>query len=81
MGSVGAYEAKTHMARILRRVAKGERVALTRYGVTVAVIQPAEGPEDSAPGIEEIIRAIKAFRKGHRLDGLSLRELIDEGRR
>ena len=30
---------------------------------------------------EEIVREIREFRKGNRLDGLSIRELIDEGRK
>ena len=79
MDTVGAYEAKTHFSQILDRVAKGERIAILRHGVPVAVLQPV----DSAKGkpARETIAELKRFRIGHRLDGLSIREMIEEGRR
>lgn len=33
---VGAYEAKTHLPALLRRVEGGERITITRHGVPVA---------------------------------------------
>ncbi|MFH1138680.1 MAG: type II toxin-antitoxin system prevent-host-death family antitoxin [Pseudomonadota bacterium] len=79
MKTVGAYEAKTHFSQLLERVAKGEKITITKHGVPVAVLQPAE----SAPKkpITEIIKQLKEFRKGQHLNGLSIREMIEEGRR
>lgn len=77
MKSVGCYEAKTHLARLLDEVAKGETITITRHGVPVAMLVPAEKLRD--PG--ETIEALRNFRKGVTLGGLSLRELIEEGRR
>ena len=42
MDTVGAYEAKTHLPELLDRVARGERIIITRHGTPVAVLQPAE---------------------------------------
>ena len=38
MKTVGAYEAKTHLHRLLERVRKGERIIITRHGTAVAVL-------------------------------------------
>ena len=79
MDTVGAYEAKTHLSQLLDRVAKGERIAILRHGVPVAILQPVD-PDKRRPA-RETITQLKRFRSGHRLDGLSIRELIEEGRR
>lgn len=78
MGTVGAYEAKTHLSELLERVAKGERITITKHGVPVATLQPAD-PVKKAPA-RDIIGQLKRFRSGHRLKGLSIRALIEEGR-
>jgi prevent-host-death family protein len=36
MESVGAFEAKTHWAALLDRVARGETITITRHGVPAA---------------------------------------------
>ena len=38
MEKVRAYEAKTHLPRLLKLVAKGEKVVITRHGVPVILI-------------------------------------------
>ena len=77
--TVGSYEAKTHLNKLLDRVAKGEKITITRHGVPIAVLQPAE-PARRVP-VGETVEQLKRFRQGNRLEGLSLREMIDEGRR
>ncbi len=78
MGTVGAYEAKTHLASLLKRVAGGEQITITKHGVPVAVLQPY----GARPGVSraEVVRRILQLRSQHRLNGIPLRELIDEGR-
>jgi prevent-host-death family protein len=79
MKSVGSYEAKTHLSRLLERVRRGERIVITRHGTAIAVLQPPENGDrgDAAEVVEEILR----FRERHTLGGVNLRELIEEGRR
>ena len=59
MDSVGAYEAKTHLLRLLERVARGERIVITKRGVPVATLQPVNPAATQPAG--EIIAALKAF--------------------
>jgi len=79
MQSVGAYEAKTHLPRLLERIQKGERITITKHGVPVAVLQPPdpEYPVDT----ESVIMDIRKFREKHTLGEMSIQEMIQEGRR
>jgi len=78
MPTIGAYQAKTQFSELIKKVMKGERITITRYGEPVAILSPVE----SAPShpIGDIIEDIKAFRQEHRLGDLSVREMIEEGR-
>jgi len=80
MQVVGAYEAKTHLSRLLDEVAKGETITITRHGVPVAMLVP---PPDQKR--EDVARLIEEWRRYRReqnitLGGLSIREMIEEGR-
>jgi prevent-host-death family protein len=79
MHTVGAFEAKTHLSKLLERVANGERIAIEKHGVPVATLEPAN-PSKKKPA-STVIAELKQFRAGHRLDGLSIREMIEAGRR
>ena len=79
METIGAYEAKTHLPKLLERVIKGERITITKHGVPVAVLQPPESIRRTEP--KQVIAELREFRRKHRLDGLSLRDMIEEGRR
>ena len=80
MKSVGAYEAKTHLPQLLDRVARGEEIQITRNGRPVARLVPDPGQQ--ADDIRSVIEQIREFRKGRKLgDDLTIRELIEEGRR
>ncbi len=43
MAEVGVHEAKTHLSQLLRRVAGGEEVVITRSGRPVAKLVPVGG--------------------------------------
>ena len=75
--TVGAYEAKTHLPALLAKVERGETVTITRHGRPVARLVPV----DVVRPVEEIIVDLRALREHGRLDGTTIRELIDEGRR
>ena len=79
MASVGAYEAKTHLSQLLERVMRGERITITKHGVPVAVLQPPD--QRDAADIVAVIADIRDFRNRHSLGGLSLKDMIEEGRR
>jgi len=79
MRSIGAYDAKTNFSRLLEEVANGEAITITRNGVPVAVLTPAAGAKSYSP--EDAIAVLRSSRQHRSLNGVSIRELIDEGRR
>ena len=78
MRQVGVYDAKTQLPRLLEEVEQGETVTITRHGKPVARLVPVSARRRTTG---EAIEALLAFRDEHALDGLSVRELIEEGRR
>ena len=79
MRSVGAYEAKTHLSRLLEEVESGHRIAITRNGRPVAVLGPA--PSGRRVDRERAVAELRAFRRGVTTGGESIRQMIEEGRR
>jgi prevent-host-death family protein len=79
MDTVGAYEAKTHLPKLLDRVEKGERIVITRHGTPVAVLQPVD--VEKQIDVAAVIQEMRRFRKEHTLGGLSIKELIEHGRK
>ena len=78
MTTVGSYEAKTHLASLLDRVAGGEQITITRHGVPVARLVPV-GTRSKA-NVRAAIQAIRELRMGNRLGGLKVRDMIADGR-
>jgi len=79
MKKIGSYEAKTHLPKLLKQTAKGEKITITKHGVPVAMLVPVQPVRKSDPQV--IIMELREFRKAHTLGGISLREMIEEGRR
>jgi prevent-host-death family protein len=78
MRTIGAYEAKTHLPRLLDEVAGGEVITITKHGQPVAILVPATTTTPLAT--LDAIAGLREFRAGHRLRGVTIRELINEGR-
>jgi prevent-host-death family protein len=80
MKTVGVYEAKTHLPRLLDEVERGETITITRHGKRVAVLAPLSATAKSRAAA---VDAMREFGRQHRgaLKGLSVRDLIEEGRR
>jgi prevent-host-death family protein len=79
MPEVGAFEAKTHLSRLLDQVERGETITITRHGRPVARLIPIAG--SSRDERRRAIAELKELRAGQTLGGLSVRELVDQGRR
>lgn len=80
MLSVGAVEAEKSFNSLLDIVEKGESVQITRDGRVVAVINHVKPPRDREDAMR-VLEEMRELRKGLSLDGLSIRDLINEGRR
>lgn len=74
-----ALEAVTQFPQLLQRVRAGERFVITKQGRPVVELIPVK-PRD-ADKVRDAIDGMKAFQETHRLDGLSVRQMIEEGRR
>ena len=80
MRQIGAFEAKNTLGSLLDLVEKGEEVVITRRGKPVARLVR----ETAVPNRERALQAaadILAASKGVTLGGITIRELIDEGRK
>lgn len=78
MERIGAYEAKTHLPRLLDEVAAGKTFVITRHGVPVARLEPADArPADPRATVE----ALREARASVKLGGLKLKRMIEQGRR
>jgi prevent-host-death family protein len=53
VAQVSVHEAKTHLSRLLRRVAAGEEIVIARSGKPVARLTPVQEPERRTFGIDE----------------------------
>lgn len=78
MKQVGMYEAKSKLSQLVDDAARGEAVVITRHGRPVARLVPVDVPR---PAIAETIEAIRAFRDAHPLNGITVKELINDGRK
>jgi len=78
METIGAYEAKTHLPKLLERVIKGEVITITKHGVPVAVLQSPLHLRKTEP--KKVIAELRKFREKFTLKGLSIRDMIEEGR-
>ena len=79
MSEIGAFEAKTHLPQLLRRVQAGERFVITRHNLPVAELIPFQ-PRNTAE-VRSAIDDLKMFQETHSLGGLSVRRLLEEARK
>jgi prevent-host-death family protein len=78
MKNVGIYEAKTKLPSLINAVERGETITITRHGKPVAKLVPVQV---KAGDMKAMLREMKAFRDKHPFDGVSTKELINEGRK
>lgn len=79
MKKVGIYEAKTHFTKWIEKVAEGESVIITRHGKPVAVLN-SYNPVHNVD-LKQVISELRHLRIGKCAGDLSIREMIEEGRR
>lgn len=79
MTTIGAFEAKTHLAELLVRVEHGEEILITRRGRPVARLCPVRD-KDVAQAASAVAQ-LRVLRQDTTLNGLDWRALRDTGRR
>ena len=80
MREVGAFEAKNKFGQLLDWVEQGEEVTITRHGKEVARLVPARGSFNRETA-REAAKRIRQMSRGITLNGLKIKDLINEGRR
>ena len=78
--TVSAFDAKTRLGRLLDRVETGEAIIITRHGHPVARLVPFEEKIDRKK-VDRALAEIEKLARGRSLKGVSIRQLIEEGRR
>lgn len=76
---IGSYEAKTRLPELLRAVRKGKSFTITNRGEAVAELVPVRNP--TPPNAARAVEQMKAFMGSHRVSGVDIKALIEEGRR
>ena len=76
--TVGAFAAKTHLARLLVRVAGGETITITRHGAPVARLVPVTPPR---PASADLLARMQALAERYTLGDVDWQTLRDEGRK
>ena len=80
METVSAFEAKAHLSTLLDRVAQGETITITRHGVPAALLAPVK-PAAQKLTHKEIVEGMRALRKRVKPGDMSVRDMVNEGRR
>ncbi len=79
--NIALYEAKNKLSALLDDVAAGKEITITRRGKPAARLVPVEQGFDRAKAAQAA-KMIMELRKGITLgDDLSIKDLINEGRR
>lgn len=80
MRELGVLEAKNRLSELLNAVELGEEVVITRRGRPVAKLVPAVSGFDREKA-RQAAEAIRELAKRQTLGGISIKELINEGRK
>jgi len=78
MADIGAYDAKTHLPKLLERVEKGERFVITRHGKPVAELIPVATRDTAA--ITRAIADVRAVRGRLARRGVRLRDALGKSK-
>lgn len=77
--AMGAFEAKNKFSELLERVGRGAAFTITKHDRPVARLVPAVSQTKSQR--KKVTAELRLLRERYNLKGLSVRALIDKGRR
>lgn len=75
---IGAFDAKTRLSEILRKVEQGERFTITRRGRAVADVVPSQNRDKER--LAEAVRQLRAMPKITEVSAETIKEWIEDGR-
>ena len=77
--ALGAFEAKNKFSELLERVARGAEFTITKHDRPVARLVPARSEAKALR--KKTTLELRVIRERYSLKGVSVRALIDEGRK
>ena len=77
--TVGVFEAKQKLSQLITRASRGEEIVITRRGKEQARLVPM--PAERSRTLKEIFDAIRSRPRIKLPRGVSIKALIEEGRR
>jgi prevent-host-death family protein len=81
MTTVGIFEAKNRLSELVERAARGEEIIITRRGEHIARLMAPRAPDPLGQARALAVR-IRKSRVGQALGaGVSIRDMIEDGRR
>ena len=79
MPTFGLFEAKTQLSALVERVASGEEITITKHGMAMARLVPMQPV--TTRDRHEVAARMRRMRSEANLKGITIRQLIEEGRR
>lgn len=79
MKKVGVYEAKTRLSELLEKVEAGQEITITNHGEPVARLVPAR--RRNRGEMRSLIEETRRLRRAVKIGRVSLRGIIEQGRR
>ncbi|MSO97049.1 MAG: type II toxin-antitoxin system prevent-host-death family antitoxin [Rhodospirillaceae bacterium] len=76
---VGMFEAKTHFSALVEEVRNGAEIEITKRGETVARMIPSASRDPVK--IRQAIEGLQRLSQTQTLNGLKIKDLINEGRK
>ena len=76
---ISTADAKNRLSELLGEVARGVEVTITKRGVPVAKLVPA-APTFDREKARQAADGIRRLSLGRTLDGIKIKDLVDEGR-
>lgn len=76
---IGAFDAKTRLSELLRKVDQGERFTITVRGRAVADVVPSQVRQRERAA--EAVRRLRAMPRIEGISGETIRDWIQEGRK
>ena len=78
MNQVGAFEAKTHLSRLLKRVSDGEECTITKHGQPIARLVPVNRRDEDQ--VAWAVAGLQALRQKNQATLSEIVSWIREGR-
>ncbi len=76
---ISTFDAKNKLSALLDDVSRGAEITITRRGVPIAKLVPI-GPGFDREKAQKVAADLRAASRGVILGGISIKELVEEGR-